>query len=127
MNGTAARRTAPAPLLRWAPPPELVGGLDAVHPSPAGHPRGKSSLRGLLVQATYAAIDVMFVCLGGITIFLLRFSLVHGMGITAELFRSPSAQAYLGFFLLYAALIVLSCVSYNLYRTPRERTVFGES
>jgi exopolysaccharide biosynthesis polyprenyl glycosylphosphotransferase len=127
MNGTAARRTAPAPLLEWAPPPELVGGLDAVHPSPVGHPRGKSSLRGLLVQATYAAIDVVFVCLGGVTIFLLRFSLMHRMGITAELFRSPSAQAYLGFFLLYAALIVLSCVSYNLYRTPRERSVFDES
>jgi exopolysaccharide biosynthesis polyprenyl glycosylphosphotransferase len=79
------------------------------------------------VQATYAAIDVMFVCLGGIAIFLLRFSLVHRMGITAELFRSPSAKAYLGFFLLYAALIVLSCISYNLYRTPRERSVFDET
>ena len=127
MNGTATRRTASAPLLEWAPPPELFSGLAAVQPSPAGHPRGKSSLRGLSVQATYAAIDVMFVCLGGIAIFLLRFSLVHRMGITAELFRSPSAQAYLGFFLLYAALIVLSCVSHNLYRTPRERSIFDES
>jgi exopolysaccharide biosynthesis polyprenyl glycosylphosphotransferase len=127
MNGPATRRTAPSPVLEWAPPPELVVGLAAANPSTPENPRGKSFACGLSVQAAYAAIDVMFVCLGGIAIFLLRFSLVHRMPITAELFRSPSAQAYLGFFVLYAALVVLSCISHNLYRTPRDRTIFDES
>jgi exopolysaccharide biosynthesis polyprenyl glycosylphosphotransferase len=127
MNGTATRRTAPSPVLEWAPPPELVSELAAVHPSPPGNPRGKSFARGLYVQVAYAAIDVLFVCLGGIAIFLLRFGLLHRMPITAELFRSPSAHAYLGFFVLYAALVVLSCINHNLYRTPRDCTIFDES
>jgi len=127
MNGTATRRTAPAPALSWAPPAELVSDLVAGQSSPSGNPRGKSFPRGLYVQAAYAAIDVMFVCLGGIAIFLLRFGLVHHITITTRLFHTESAQAYLGFFFLYAALIVLSCISHNLYRTPRERSVFDES
>ena len=126
MNGTATRRPAPAPL-NWPPPAELVSDLVAEQPSPSGNRRGKSFPHGLYVQATYAAIDVMFVCLGGIAIFLLRFGLVHHMGISTELLHSDYSHAYLSFFLLYAALIVLCGISHNLYRTPRERTVFDES
>ena len=89
--------------------------------------RGKSVARGLSVQAAYAAIDVFFVGIGGISIFLLRFSLVHGLGVNTELFKSHPAHAYMGFFLLYAALVVLSCISQHLYHTPRERSTFDES
>jgi exopolysaccharide biosynthesis polyprenyl glycosylphosphotransferase len=127
MNGTATRRTTPSPVLDWTPPPELVSGLGKVHSSQSVNPGGKRFAQGVHVQMAYAAIDVMLVCLGGIAIFLLRFSLVHGLPITTQLFRSPPAQAYLGFFVLYAALVVLSCISHNLYRTPRDRTIFDES
>ena len=127
MNGTATRRTTVSPVLEWAPPPELAAELGAGHTAPSGNSRGKSFPSGLSVQVAYAAIDIVLVCLGGIAIFLLRFGLVHHMSITAELFHSEYSHAYLGFFFLYAALIVLSCVSHNLYRTPRERSAFDES
>ena len=127
MNGTATRRPTQAPPLNWALPPELVSDIAKGQPLPSGNSRAKSFPHGLYVQATYAAIDVVFVCLGGIAIFLLRFGLVHHINITAGLFHSESAHAYLGFFFLYAALIVLSCISHNLYRTPREQSVFDES
>ena len=123
----ATRRTVPASVLEWAPPQELAGGPAVVHPSAGGNPSSKRIAHGLYVQVAYAAIDATFVCLGGIAIFLLRFSLFHRMAITAKLFRSASAHAYLGFFLLYAALVVLSCISQNLYRTPRDRSIFDES
>jgi exopolysaccharide biosynthesis polyprenyl glycosylphosphotransferase len=123
----ATRRTVPTSVLEWAPPQELGGGLAVVHPSTGGKHSGNRFARGLYIQIAYAAIDVMFVCLGGIAIFLMRFSLVHRMRVTAELFQSPSAHAYLGFFLLYAALVVLSCISHNLYRTPRDRSIFDET
>jgi exopolysaccharide biosynthesis polyprenyl glycosylphosphotransferase len=126
MNGTATRRPSAAPLL-WAPPQELVSGLASAHPSAGKSPSGRHFRGGLHIQIAYAALDVMFVCLGGIAIFLLRFSLIHGMRVSAALFHSASAHAYLGFFLLYAALVVLSCISQNLYRTPRERSIFDET
>src|SRR5947209_10226253 len=123
MNGTASKRSAS--VLEWAPPPELIGAGAGANAS-GDRRRGGRFAHGLHVQVAYAAIDIALVCLGGIAIFLLRFSLVHHMGITAALFRSAPAHAYLGFFLLYAGLIVLCCVSQNLYRTPRDRSVVDE-
>jgi exopolysaccharide biosynthesis polyprenyl glycosylphosphotransferase len=125
MNGTATRRNAS--LLDLAPPRELIAGLPTAQPSATESPNWKHFPRGLYVQIAYAAIDVALVCLGGIAIFLLRFGLMHHLRVTAALFHSAPAHAYLGFFLLYAALIVLSCISQNLYRTPRDRGIFDES
>ena len=128
MNGAATRRTATAPVVDWAPPPELIAGATpSVQKSLPAIRRTQSVARGLSVQAAYAAIDVLFVCLGGISVFLLRFSLIHRLGVSAELFTSHPAHTYAGFFLLYAALIVLSCVSQNLYRTPRDRSILDET
>lgn len=128
MNGAVERRTAPAQVLEWAPPPELIAGATPLlKRSMPVIRREQSVARGLTVQAAYAAIDVLFVLLGGISIFVLRFSLVHQLGLTAQLFRSHPAHAYLGFFLLYAALVVLSCISQNLYRTPRDRSTLDET
>jgi exopolysaccharide biosynthesis polyprenyl glycosylphosphotransferase len=111
-----------------APPPELVGGAPAIsQPFTLSMRPTKSVARGLSVQAAYAVIDVVCVCLGGLSIFLLRFGWVHHQGVNVQLFRSPSAHAYLGFFVLYAALIVLTCISQNLYRTPRDRPFFDET
>ena len=127
MNNTATRRTATAAVVGWAPPPELIAGTTpSAHRSQPGVRRGHSVARGLTVQAAYAIIDVLFVLLGGTSIFVLRFSLVHQLGLNAELFRGQPAHTYLGFFLLYAALVVLSCISQNLYRTPRDRSTLDE-
>jgi exopolysaccharide biosynthesis polyprenyl glycosylphosphotransferase len=79
------------------------------------------------VQAAYALIDAICVCTGGVLIFLMRFSLIHRLGFSRVLFHSGPAHAYLGFFLLYAALVVVSCMSQNLYRTPRDRGMLDET
>src|SRR5258708_20223978 len=109
----ATRRTVPASVLEWAPPQELAGGLAVVQPSTGGNSSGKRFAHGLYVQVAYAAIDATFVCLGGIAIFLLRFSLFHRMAITSKLFRSASAHAHLAFFFLYPAPFVLSRITPN--------------
>lgn len=128
MNSAATRRVSPPPVVGWAPPPELVGGaVSASQSFSPGVRRSKSVARSVSVQAAYAAIDVLCVCGGGLAIFLMRFSLVHRLGVTAELFKSKPAHNYLGFFLLYAALIVLSCISQSLYRTPRDRSFLDET
>lgn len=128
MSETAVRRTPSTGVLEWAPPPELVAGASYTnHASVNGTPPGKSLARGLFVQAAYAAIDIFFVFLGGITIFLLRYSLVHKLDINMQLFQSQPAHAYLGYFLLYAGLVILCSINQNLYRTPRNRTVVQET
>src|SRR2546430_17231869 len=94
MNGTATRPTAAPSVVEWAPPPELIAGATpSVKRSLPLVRRTQSVARGLSVQAAYAAIDVLFVCLGGISIFLLRFSLVHRLGVTIQLFTSHPARS----------------------------------
>ncbi|HLZ91911.1 MAG TPA: sugar transferase [Candidatus Acidoferrum sp.] len=128
MRSTVTSRSGSARVLTWAPPRGLVtGAIPTEHHSSSGGGPGKKGARGLYVQATYALIDVLFVSAGGIAIFLLRFGLLHRVRITSQLFHSTPAHAYLGFFLLYAALVVLSCISQNLYRTPRDRSIFDET
>jgi exopolysaccharide biosynthesis polyprenyl glycosylphosphotransferase len=128
MGGTATPRTSSARVLTWAPPSGLATNAPlSAQPSSIGSGPGRKGARGLYVQVAYALIDVLFVFAGGFSIFLLRFGLIHGVRITSELFRSTPAHAYLGFFLLYAALVVLNCISQNLYRTPRDRAIFDET
>jgi exopolysaccharide biosynthesis polyprenyl glycosylphosphotransferase len=128
MNGMAARRTSSATKLVDAPPKELfTGGVLPVQILPNGRVRGRSLVRGLSVQIAYAAIDAALVCLvGGLAVW---FRFIIGLPFAAQrlLFDQFAGQAYGGFFLLYAALVVLGCANQNLYRTPRDRSVFDES
>ena len=84
-----------------------------------------------MVQTTYAAIDILLVCVGGVIVFLLRFGLENPLAAGATPREAPLHRIYLhgypGFLLLYCGLIVLACISENLYRTPREITSFVES
>jgi exopolysaccharide biosynthesis polyprenyl glycosylphosphotransferase len=84
----------------------------------------RSPWPGRAKRITYALIDVVLASLGGITAFWLRFgtwgSTVDGsFFLNVFSFPKPS-QAYMGFFLLYCGLVVLACISQDLYRTPRD-------
>lgn len=128
MNSTATRRTKlrPRPRLVASPPRELfTEGLLPVQVVPNGRVRGHSLARNLSVQLSYAAIDAVFVCLVGLLTVVLRFDLTDSAQRHA--FNQISGHAYVGFFLLYAALVVLGCANQNLYRTPRDRSVLDES
>ena len=85
---------------------------------------------GLVRQATYVAIDVATVCLGGLFVFSPALS--RHLGVGASVFSAvmdlahPSAP-YLGFLFLYAALVVLACKGNDLYRTPKELSAIDET
>lgn len=86
---------------------------------------------GLLRQAAYVAIDFALVCSTGAAVFLLRFGLANPFANTAfsaaGLARQVWSASYPGFLLLYAGLVVLACMSQDLYRTAREHSAWEES
>ena len=126
MNSTATRRTRLRPKLVGAPPRELfTEGVLPIQVVPNGRVRGHTLVRSLSVQLTYAAIDATFVCIVGAAMVALRFGLADPA--QRHVFNQVAGHAYAGFFLLYAALVVLGCANQNLYRTPRDRSVFDES
>lgn len=96
-------------------------------PFSEGIPERKDSAqnRGELArQVAYAGIDIALVCVGSATAFLLRFGLSNAFSHAAPPSVSLLGQAwsvgYPGFLLLYAGLVVLACMSQDLYRTARE-------
>jgi exopolysaccharide biosynthesis polyprenyl glycosylphosphotransferase len=91
-----------------------------------GRTRGRSLVHGLPVQLAYGAIDAIWVCVIGLAVVLLRFhvGLVAG---GSRIFDRTAGHAYEGFFMLYAAFVVMGCASQDLYRTPRERSALDES
>lgn len=114
MNGTATRRSPSPP--DWT----HSRGLPA-WPSLGDEPAARvSSGRvrvGVLRQALYVAIDVAMVCLGGIFVFWLDSGFQNFV----------SVSMYPGLLFLYAALVVLSCKSQHLYRTPKEQSAVAET
>jgi exopolysaccharide biosynthesis polyprenyl glycosylphosphotransferase len=79
------------------------------------------------VQLTYAAIDAVLVCLIGAAVIWLRFNVSLPLVLVRQMFDHTAVNAYAGFFLLYAAFVVMGCASQDLYRTPRDRSVLDES
>jgi exopolysaccharide biosynthesis polyprenyl glycosylphosphotransferase len=71
--------------------------------------------KGLPRQSLYMFIDFVMVLACGTVVFSLRFD--HFFPVAP----------YSGFFLLYSALVVLFCISQDLYRTPREMRAIQES
>src|ERR1700759_166998 len=124
MNSTATRRprTILRPKLVGAPPRELfTEGVLPIQVVPNGRVRGHSLVRSLSVQLAYAAIDAIFVCFVGALTVGVRFGLTDPA--QPHVFNQVAGHAYAGFFLLYAALVLLGCANQNLYRTPRDRSV----
>lgn len=86
---------------------------------------------GLALQAAYVAIDFALVCAGSAAIFWLRFDLANPFGESlfspASLWHQVWFAGYPGFLLLYAGLVVLACMSQDLYRTARDQSAWQES
>ena len=86
---------------------------------------------GLVRQAAYVAIDFALVCAGGVSAFWLRFDWANPFSPTefspANLLQQVLSASFPGFWLLYAGLVVLACMSQDLYRTARERSAWEES
>lgn len=105
-------------------------------PRPNGHrPRGlrRSSwpTSGRWVQAAYVLTDVFFVCANVLAVVAIRFlpATPDGWQRVLSLPSSPSlpVRSYIGFLLLYGALIVLASQAQSLYRTVRSRDSWSES
>src|SRR3974390_553153 len=86
---------------------------------------------GLARQALYVAIDLVMLCVGAISVYWMRFGAIRlgtGLGgVAGTAFRVMLIHGYGGFLVLYAALVVLACVSQDLYRTPRELSALTET
>lgn len=82
-------------------------------------------------QVAYAGIDIALVCFGSATVFLVRFGLSNAFSHAAPPSVSLLSQAwsagYPGFLLLYAGLVVLACMSQDMYRTAREQSAWQET
>lgn len=127
MNATAARRVLAQKALENSIPRNLVSQDAVPHVQNGARTRGRSLVRGLPVQLTYASIDAVLVCLVGIAVIWLRFSFGFPSLSEAQAFTRTALHAYGGFFLLYATFVVFGCATQDLYRTPRDRSVFDES
>jgi exopolysaccharide biosynthesis polyprenyl glycosylphosphotransferase len=128
MNGTATRRSLAAP--EWAPD-IVLGNWPGTNEAQPARRRRASAGGGSARQAAYVAIDIALVILGGAAAFWLRFGFANPFGaktlVLTEISTRVAAQAYPGFLVLYAALIVLACVGQDLYRTAREQSAIAES
>jgi exopolysaccharide biosynthesis polyprenyl glycosylphosphotransferase len=132
MNGHATRRAFSAGGAEGAPPTGLLIG-DATPESDNFGARLVShrSWIGRVRQISYAAIDILLVCLGSTVAFVLRFGVPNLSDFEVvsprQLSLRASTHGYPGYLLLYCALIVLAGISQHLYRTPREITFFAET
>ena len=77
------------------------------------------------------AVDFALVCLGSAAVFCLRFGFANPFGASLHPLRNLSPQislrAYPGFVFLYAALTVLACMSFDLYKAARVQNGLRES
>ncbi len=132
MNGTATRRSRASSVTNAEPifgrvPEMWLPGANTL-PGRAKATRHRS---GLARQVVYVAMDFVLVCAGGAGVFWLRFGLANPFSLTAlapaSLLQQVLSASYPGFLLLYAGLLVLACMSQDLYRTARERSAWEES
>ena len=131
MNATATRRVSDTAPSHWEPPRELhARSWTEEHARSVFHARKWRAQGGLARQSAYLFIDVALVCANAVLIFGLRFGFENiwaAVMSTKQVIGTISLQAYPSFLILYCSLIVLGCMSQDLYRTPRELTVFVES
>jgi exopolysaccharide biosynthesis polyprenyl glycosylphosphotransferase len=132
MNGTAARQSPAPPIGEWAPSGEIApdAWFDAAD-SISDPVRSERRRIGYFRQASYVAIDAIFVCLGAIVAYGAHFGFSHHLGLeivsARQLIHQAYTHTYPAFLLLYVVLIVMACMSQHLYRTPREIRALEES
>jgi exopolysaccharide biosynthesis polyprenyl glycosylphosphotransferase len=131
MSGTAVRQSPVLPVAGSSPagqfaPDAWLDGEDNL----SIRPRSAHRRIGYFRQTSYVAIDIVFVCLGAAVAFGARFGFSHNVGVeiisVRQLIYQAYTQAYPAFLLLYVALIVMACMSQDLYRTPREIRALAE-
>ena len=132
LMSTAARQSPTSQTGEWIPPVEPLG-----YPRPSmvdgPHSRLRAERRriGIVRQATYVLIDIVLACLGATLAFVARFGLSSVPERTlvplAKLMEYAKAHHYPAYLQLYAALIVLACMSMHLYHTSREVSAWHES
>ncbi|HET8926152.1 MAG TPA: sugar transferase [Candidatus Acidoferrum sp.] len=122
MNGTVTSPASASPASEWKPEvaAETWVPLERAHPARS---RGAKAQGGAARQAAYVAIDFTLVCLCGAAAYWLRFGMGNPFGtpraLWNEVWTPLSSRMYPGMLLLYGALLVLSCLSLDLYRTAR--------
>ncbi|MHB8499884.1 MAG: sugar transferase [Candidatus Acidiferrales bacterium] len=110
------------------PAPELW--LPAAEVSPGRAKRARDRA-GLARQVASVAIDFVLVCAGSANVFWLRFDFANpftkSVLSSASLWHQAWSADYPGFLVLYAGLVVLACMSQDLYRMARERSAWEET
>ena len=132
MSGTATRQSPAPSAANPAAAREIA--REMWQPAAEAWPGSAKAARdhaGVARQAAYVAIDFVLVCAGGAGVFLLRFGLGNPFSLSAlyprSLLQQAESASYLGFLVLYAGLVVLACMSQDLYRTARARSAWEES
>lgn len=82
---------------------------------------------GLPVQIAYAVIDCALVGLVGALVFSSWSGVFGFAGSTGRILESLTLGPHWAFIFAYTVAVVLSCISQDLYRTPRDRGVLEES
>jgi exopolysaccharide biosynthesis polyprenyl glycosylphosphotransferase len=131
MSGTAARRS-PVPSAKGVSP--IARAFEAWNPASTALTTRVNPARagaGIAFQAVYVAIDVGLVCTGSALVYCLRFGLANPFfGVvrsTSAVARQIGLAGYPGFLFLYAGMVVLACLSQDLYRTAREEAAWDET
>lgn len=132
MNGPATRRSPYGPATKEAPPQELhASGWAVEHARSVHHARRGRERGGRVRQAIYVLIDTMLVCAGAVAVYGLHLGFTQPIGFSGhsfwQIFGRTNMHGYPGFLVLYCSLVVLACMSQNLYRTPREFSAYVES
>jgi exopolysaccharide biosynthesis polyprenyl glycosylphosphotransferase len=132
MNGAATRRSPAPATANWSAARELAPEvwMPAAEASPERAKSGRNRA-GVARQAAYVAIDLALMCLGGVSVFLLRFGLLNPFSqsilSTKDFSQHVWSLGYPGFLFLYIGLVVLACMSQDLYGTARERSAWEEA
>src|SRR5437667_3883451 len=118
MDVTPQNSAVAAPVVE--PPNRPAPALDALPADETPrHSRLKASgPHGRPVQVAYAVIDCAMVGLVGALVF-------YSQSVIA--LEPPALGTYVPVIFAYAVLVVLSCTSQDLYRTPRDRGAFEET
>ena len=126
MNATRQNSAVPSTFAEQSP------GLAALLEDLTGETPRPSRLRasgphGLPVQIAYAAVDCAMVGFLGALVFYGATGIARFWKAANRIPELVTSDAYFVFIFAYTVLVVLSCASQDLYRTPRDRSVLEES
>lgn len=132
MNGTATRRSMEPPAVSALASSEVAPGYSENQASP--FERRVTSAHGSkdsIHRAALASADFVLVCAGGLAVYWLRFgtATIHSFDALSrqEVPTFFESATYPALFLLYAVVIVLSCIALDNYRDGREHSAWQEA